>query len=105
MVAADEVSVLLPQPAGSSKWGSCSPHESFQAALARVWATTRGELVMCEASKSEQVPGHCLVSADGQPFAAATPPGLDVDTLGDGFVRSTVDAVYVSDDGWTWRRL
>jgi hypothetical protein len=47
-----------------------------------------------------------MVSADGRHWVVAAPPGLPVDVFDvAGSVAYTHHALYVSDDGWTWREV
>ncbi len=47
-----------------------------------------------------------VVSADGQGWAVAEPPGLPAGVVYvDGSVAYNDRAMYVSDDGWTWREV
>ena len=64
------------------------------------WATADGRLVM----DLPDGDGRRLVY-DGEGFELASPPGLPVQVSMDGQVASTADAVYVTDDGWTWREV
>jgi hypothetical protein len=72
------------------------------------WLTRDGRLVLhltgreLEAGASAEY----VVSADGRHWVVATPPGLPVGVFDvDGSVAYTDHAMYVSDDGWTWREV
>ena len=75
----------------------------------RGWVAADGRLVLVLPG---QVVGNSrdatvfLVSADGQSYAAASPPGLPANAYSvDGSVAYDQHGMYVSDDGWTFHQV
>ena len=72
------------------------------------WLTRDGRLVLHLAGREleRDATAEYVVSADGRDWVVATPPGLPVAVFDvDGSVAYTDHAMYVSDDGWTWREV
>ena len=72
------------------------------------WLTRDGRLVLHLAGRELEgdATAEYVVSADGRDWVVAAPPGLPVGVFDvDGSVAYTDHAMYVSDDGWTWREV
>jgi hypothetical protein len=70
------------------------------------WLTRDGRLILhlTDRELEGDATAEYLVSADGRNWVIAAPPGLPVDVFDvDGSVAYFDHAMYVSDDGWTWR--
>ena len=72
------------------------------------WLTRDGRLVLHLTGRAldADATADYVVSADGRDWVVAAPPGLPVDVFYvDGSVAYNEHAMYVSDDGWTWREV
>jgi hypothetical protein len=92
---------------GGVTWQAVDPSDSV-ADGASAWVTADGRHVVSQFDALvDGVAVHrFLVSADGQTYTNATLPGLPVTAeTTDGYVARTDHAVYLTDDGWTWREV
>ena len=70
------------------------------------WLTRDGRLILHLAGRELEgdATAEYVVSANGRDWVVAAPPGLPLDVFEvDGSVAYNQHAMYVSDDGWTWR--
>lgn len=81
---------------GGATWQPVGPWHGAWASAPMM--TADGRLVMASGAQRRLV-------YDGERFELTSLPGLPDYVAGDGRIAFDHDAVFVSDDGWTWREL
>jgi len=92
---------------GGTTWVPVSPVPTTPSFMS-TWITADGRIVLALAHDgvSGAVIDRYEVSTDGITYAQASPPGLPDQVISiDGSIAFSNDAVYVSDDGWTWQEV
>jgi hypothetical protein len=92
---------------GGATWLEVDDH-AVMPTFRQGWITRDGRLVLHIIGRELGVDATAeyVVSPDGRTWALAEPPGLPAGVYYvDGSVAYTDHAMYVSDDGWTWREV